>query len=317
MKKSLSVLTALIITVLSVLSAAAVDYKKLPTEFSHPDYPGIEFENDFDDNLSVTGYTGTDPVLVVPETVYNKNVTRFEEKALKSNTVVQSVIMNDLMTNIRQRAFYQCSNLSNVYYSKNLQVVSSYAFAYDAQLSSAFLRNTLVRQIANNSYMNCAKLEYISLPDTLENIDGAAFEKTMLRKVVIPSGTTTIGARSFANIPSLEKFYAPGSLVIIGTDAFVNSPNVTVYTPEGSEMQTYCENNNIKYETLSEEDFPSRLPGDTNGDRELNINDVTFMQREIAGYKTDFYADNCDFNGDCKFNINDATDVQLRIVGLK
>ena len=317
MKKIFSLIIAIVIAALSVLSAAAADYSRYKTEFSHTDYPGLQFENDFDDNLSVTGYTGSDSALVIPDTVYNKSVTRFEEKALKGNTVVKSIIMNDNMTNIRQRAFYQCTNLSHFYYSGNLQVISSYAFSYDAQLVSAFLRNTIVRQVANNSYMSCSNLEYVSLPDTLENIDGAAFEKTKVRKIVIPGGTTTVGARSFANNSNLQKFYAPASVTIIGSDVFYNSPNVTVYTPENSEMQKYCENNNINFVTLSEDDFPSRLLGDTNGDGELSINDVTFMQREIAGYKTDFLPDNCDFNGDCRFNINDATDVQLSLVGLK
>ena len=82
-------------------------------------------------------------------------------------------------------------------------------------------------------------------------------------------------------------------------------------------MQTYCQEKNIKCEVLSEENFPSRILGDTNGDNEVNINDVTFIQREIAGYKTGFYPDNCDYNGDCKLNINDATDIQYHIVGLK
>lgn len=309
MKRIISLAIALIIASLAVVSVNAA--------LTHPDYPGLEFANDFDDNLSVTGYTGEDPVLVVPAMVYDKAVTRFEEKALMSNNVVQSVNMNDNMTNIRQRALYQCKSLTYVYYSKKLQVVSSYAFAYDTQLPSALLRNTAVRQVANNAYMSCSNLGFVSFPDTLESIENSAFEKTAVRKIVIPNGVGSIGARCFSYASKLEKIYVPASVLTIGTDVLYNSPNVTVYTPEGSAMQTYCENKNINYVNLSEEDFPSRLVGDVNGDREVNINDVTVMQREIAGYNTDFYCDNCDVDCNCKFNIDDATEVQLRLVGLK
>ncbi|MCR5653570.1 MAG: leucine-rich repeat protein [Ruminococcus sp.] len=308
MKKLISITAAFIIAAMSVISAGA---------FVHPDYPGIELANDFDDNLSVTGYSGTDPVLVVPETVYNKPVTRFEEKALRENTVIRSVIMHDNMTNVRQRAMYQCKNLSYVYYSKKLEVIGKYAFAYNSSLTSAFLRNTSIRELYDDVYLSCANLEYVSLPDTLTQIDGAVFEKTAVRKIVIPNGVTFIGSRCFADALKLEKIYVPASVEVINTGVLANAANVTVYTPEGSAMQTYCEENNIRFENLSEDKFPSRLLGDTNGDRELDINDVTFIQREIAGYKTDFYPDNCDFNGDCKLNINDATDIQLRLVGLK
>lgn len=317
MKKALSLVTALSIAAFSVLSVAAADIPKNPTEFQHSDYPGIDFANDWDDNLMVTGYTGTDSRLIVPEVVYNKNVLRFEENALEGNTVVQSVIMNDNMTNIRDRAFYQCSNLSYFYYSPKLQVIGKSVFTYDSKLTCAFMRNTVVNQIDSNAYMNCSNLEYVSLPDSLKSINGAGFYGTAVRKIVIPSGAEIIGARSFAYNSKLLKIYVPASVTSIGTDVLYNSPNVTVYTPEDSAMQTYCQNNNINCETLSEENFPSRLLGDTNGDKEVNINDVTFIQREIAGYKTDFYPDNCDYNGDCKMNINDATDIQQHIVGLK
>ena len=317
MKKILSLIIALIIAALSVLSAAAAVSPKRPVEFEHNDYPGIEFANDWDDNLMVTGYTGTNPELVVPETVYNKQVTRFESNALDNNTVVKSVIMNDNMTMIRSWAFNKCTNLSYVYYSKKLQVIEKNAFSYDDSLTSAFLRNTLVRSIYANAYMSCPNLEYVSLPDTMESIEGAGFYKTAIRKLVIPSGTTTIGARSFAQDTKLEKLYVPASVENIGSSVLDGSTNVTVYTPENSAMYTYCQDNSINCEALSEEDFPSRLLGDTNGDKEVNINDVTFIQREIAGYKTDFYPDNCDYNGDCKLNINDGTDIQLHIVGLK
>lgn len=317
MKKALSLIIALIIAAFSVLSAAAADVPSKPTEFQHKDYPGIEFANDWDDNLMVTGYTGTDPALVVPETVYNKDVLRFEENALENNTVVQSVIMNDNMTNVRDRAFYKCTNLSHIYFSKKLQVIGKNVFNYDTNLTNAFLRNTDVNEIGANSYMSCSNLEYVSLPDSMKTINGSAFNGTSVRKIVLPSSVETINARSFANNKKLEKIYVPASVTIIGTAVLSGSTDVTVYTPNDSAMQEYCQNNNINYETLSEENFPSRLLGDTNGDKEVNINDVTFIQRELAGYKTDFYPDNCDYNGDCKLNINDATDIQYHIVGLK
>ena len=285
--------------------------------FTTSEYPGIVFINDYDDNFSVSGYTGDDSVLVVPETVYKKNVTRFDEKALWRNSVVESVIMNDIMTKVKQRAFYGCENLSYVYYSKKLEIIDDSAFSYNSSICSAFLGNTVIRQLGSNAYLNCENLKYVSLPDSLETINGAAFEKTALRKIVLPGKTKILGARSFAHNKKLKKLYVPASVTTIGTDILYGSDNVTVYTPEGSAMQTYCEEHGIDYKKTSEDIFPSRLPGDTNGDGEADVNDVTFIQRELAGYETDFFPDNCDIDGNCRLNINDAAELQYRIVGFK
>lgn len=308
MKKVGSIFVAALIAVLAAVSAGALQ---------SPDYPGLEFANDTDDNLVVSGYTGSNPVLEIPEKIYDKNVLRIGEKSLKGNSVISSLIMNDNMTNIRARALYQCPNLSYVYYSKNLEVIWDYAFGYNkTNITSAFLRNTAVREIGAGAYMECNNLEYLSLPDTLEQLDGTVFNNTAIRKVYLPGDVKTIGARCFAYCSNLKEVYVPASVTSIGTDVFFGSDNLTVYTPENSAMYEYCQSNGINCAVLGEDKFPSRLLGDTNGDYDLTINDVTFIQRELAGYKTDFCADNCDFNGDCKLDINDATMLQLKLVGL-
>lgn len=307
MKRIVSVILAAVVFALGAFSASA---------FSHKDYPGLDFSNDFDDNLIVTGYTGENPVVVVPETVLGKSVLRIDTEALKGNTVVRKLVMNDNMTKVRAYGMRNCSALESVYYSKSLVVLEKYAFAYNPKLMSAFLRNTQTNELEVGVYYKTA-VEYVSLPDTMLRLNNMAFQDTKLRIINIPDGATSIGNFCFADCPDLERVYIPASVTRIGTDAFLNSNKVTVYTEEGSAAQTYCDTNGINCSVITADEFPSRLLGDVNGDGELDINDVTYIQRELLDYKTDFYSDNCDYNGDCILNIDDATEIQLHLAGLK
>ncbi len=276
---------------------------------------GVEVANDFDDQLAVTGYSGTDPVVTIPETAYNKVIRRFDLKAFYNNQVVETVIMHDNMTQVKKWALKSCSNLKNVYFSKSLAVLYDQSFAYDPKLTSALLRNTEINELNVGVFTNSG-VEYVALPDTLKSVYGTVFEKTQIRRINLPSGVTQVGNRCFANCEKLTEVYIPASVTKLGEDVFRNTPNVTVFTTEGSAAQNYCSENGVNCQVIGSDKFPSRLVGDVNGDGVVNINDVTFIQRELLGYKTNFYPDNCDFDGNCVFNIDDATKIQLRLVGL-
>ncbi len=307
MKKIVSLIIAAAVLAATAFSAGAL---------TAPGYPGVQLANDWDDQLTVTGYTGDDPVVRIPETAYDKVVKRIDQKAFYNNQIVEKLIMHDNMTQVKKWGVRSCPNLKNVYYSKSLVVLYDQAFSYNSKLTSAFLRNTALDEMNVGVYMSSA-VEYVSLPDTLKSIYATVFENTKVRRVDIPDGVTQIGNRCFAGCAQLEAVYIPASVKKLGEDVFRNSDNVTVYTTQGSAAQKYCSENNVNCVVINEDEIPSKLLGDVNGDKDVNINDVTFMQRELAGYKTDFYPQNCDYDNNCIFDINDATRLQLDLAGFR
>ena len=306
MKKLLSLLLAVTIFAIGTVAASALQSKL---------FPGLELKNDWDDNFMVTGYAGEAPAVVVPLQEYGKTVLRIDTNALNGNEVIQKLTMNDSMTNIRESGVRACPLLKEVYFSKSLKALEKYAFAQNPKLTSAFLRNTKLKEVGIGAFWTTST-EYVSLPDTLEKLENMAFQNTKVRMINIPDTVSSIGTYCFADCPELEKVYIPASVKSILSDAFTRSDKVTVYTTEGSAAKAYCAANGINCEIIT--DFPSRLEGDVNGDGKLDINDATYIQEEILGYKmVDFYADNSDYNSDCVLNIDDATEIQLHLAGLK
>lgn len=280
-------------------------------------YPDFEFDADYDNAYSVTGYSGSEGEVYIPETLYNREIKRVSEKAFYKNSVVNSLFMHDNMTVVNKWAFRNCPNLSRVYFSKGLAVLWDFAFAQDAKLKYALLRNTNLRSVYQSCFYNDVSLKYISLPDTLETIGPSAFSKTALETVVIPKSVTLIDSRAFSDNENLLSIYIPSSVEKIGGDVFENSDNVTVYVSADSAVEKYCKENSVKYQVIDESEFPSEIIGDVDNNRKLDVRDATLIMKKVAKLNSVFFSQNCDYNSDCELNIIDATIIMRDIAGIK
>jgi hypothetical protein len=100
-------------------------------------------------------------------------------------------------------------------------------------------------------------------------------------------------------------------VIFIQPNAF-DWQNITIRCYEGSYAHNFASEKNIPYELI--EDV---MLGDANGDNRVNINDVTAVQRYIAGLESlsDSSAFAADVNQDGKIIITDATTIQIFIAG--
>ncbi len=314
MKKLLSFSFSFIfIITLFMFSVVSVNAETL---VSWPDFPDYVFQVDImDENgnetYAVGSYSGTDPNPVIPEVVHTHTVKRLGEKCFYNNDVVETITMHDGMTNMRKWAARNCDNLKSVYFSKNLQVIYDVALAYNPVMDTALLRNTKVNELAKSVFNSDVSLKYLSLPDALKTIGDYVFYKCTMEKIVLPENVEEIGAYTFANSPDLKALYVPATVKKISDKAFRSTENVTVYCLADSYAEEFCITNSIKYEIITEEQYPSNLLGDVNNDKVVNGKDAIVMTQVLAGMENiDFYSQNCDVNGDCKFNVEDISYLQ-------
>lgn len=132
--------------------------------------------------------------------------------------------------------------------------------------------------IGGGAFSNCTGLKSVTIPNSITSITSYAFAYcTSLTIVNIPDSVTSIGEGSFLYCTSLKNISIPNSVINIGEWAFSYStglindnPNLTIYGYTNSYVQSYAQNNNIKFTAISEDIAVESI--------NLNKNSITLMQ---------------------------------------
>ena len=159
--------------------------------------------------------------------LYNKDKTALiiypSKKAGTEFAIPESVKL------IREYAFNDCLNLTNITMSNNVEQLSSNSFAHCANITSITLSNKITEIPDQHCFGWCAKLETVNLPEGLIRIGNYAFSQcTNLASLTIPSTVRSIGAGAFAS--SLRTLVFAGSMRDITMDSNwsrnINNPQI-------------------------------------------------------------------------------------------
>lgn len=135
----------------------------------------------------ITGYNGTDTVVVIPSKINGITVETIGHTAFRYSSVT-SVTIPDSVTFISDSAFAYCSNLTNISIPNSVTSIGFSAFG------------------------GCTKLESITLPSSLRSISEALFSGcSQLTTIHIPVSVTSIENDAFDGCPSLMTVTYPGS----------------------------------------------------------------------------------------------------------
>lgn len=130
-------------------------------------------------------------------------VYNFEIKVPKD---VKNVEFDPSVTEIHEKAFEECGNLSVIHIPEG------------------------VMRIRTGAFSNCSSLTKISLPSSLTNIEKGAFSKCFsLTEIIFPLkiGVTEIHERTFEDCPCLSAINIPEGIASIGAGAFSNCSSLT------------------------------------------------------------------------------------------
>ncbi|HHT24906.1 MAG TPA: leucine-rich repeat protein [Clostridiaceae bacterium] len=218
--------------------------------------------------IKITGYTGTNTDVDIPEKINGKPVTSigmraFEEKGLTSITIpnniteiadfafssnqLTSVTIPNSVTRIAGCTF-SSNRLTSVTIPNSVTQIAYYAFG-DNQLTSVTIPDSVlylagfngnkltditipnsVTEIGWAAFAN-NQLTNVTIPDSVTEIADLAFESNQLTSVIIPSSVTTIRDRAFFN-NKLSEINIPASVTLIHADAFSNNKLLSVNLPD-------------------------------------------------------------------------------------
>lgn len=154
-----------------------------------------------DATCMITGYTGTETELVLPNHAPNGRA----------------------VTAIGQQAFYKCSSLTSVTIPSSVTSIGDDAFCYCNSLTSVTIPNSVTR-ISSMAFRYCSSLTSVTIPNSVTSIGSEAFSYcSRLTSVYIWGKETTIASRSFSSChPDLIVYGWPDS----DTEAYCKEYNI-------------------------------------------------------------------------------------------
>ena len=147
------------------------------------------------------------------------------------NQKIESYIIPDSVTKIRDSAFSDCSSLSNIVIPDSVTAIGDFAFSGCSSLSNIVIPDS-VTAIGDSAFSDCSSLSNIVIPNGVTAIgDGAFFGCSSLPNIVIPNSVTSIGDCAFSDCSSLPNIVIPDSVTSIGDCAFSGCsslPNIVI-----------------------------------------------------------------------------------------
>ena len=169
---------------------------------------------------TVTGYDGSDTVIVIPDSVGGIPVTKIADNAFKDKQRITSITVPDSVTSIGSYAFRGCSSLVSVVIPDSVTSIGDYAFYYCSSLVSVVIPDS-VTSIGDAAFRGCSSLVSVVIPNSVTSIGSDAFYYCeSLVSVVIPDSVTSIGSEAFCACDSLVSVTIPDSVTSIGSWAF-------------------------------------------------------------------------------------------------
>ncbi|MCH5298418.1 MAG: leucine-rich repeat protein [Ruminococcus sp.] len=239
--------------------------------------------------ISLYDWDNRSTTLTVPEKLGNNYFYEIGDYSIRGNSVITVLDLKNAkrLNRIGIMAFENCPNISG----------------------EVFIPFT-VGQIGLGAFQGCTSLETATIDANVSAIPAQCFNDcTSLKNVALPSMLSRIEKFAFADCTSLESILIPKNVVYIDPTAFENDDNLVIHCYANSTAHQFAVENGYKFFLVD------RILGDVNGDRSIDILDVTRIQKYRADLVTfdEAELERADVNGDGKVTIRDATLIQMFI----
>jgi len=191
--------------------------------------------------VTITGYTGTNSVVVIPDTITGLPVTAIEFFCLDDltwNLSLTSVTIPNSVTSIGDSAFGFCASLTNVTIGNGVTSIGDFAFSglgddgklYGCPLMNITIPNS-VTNIGADAFASCTKLSNVNLGNGVTSVGRGTFSDCInLTSIMIPNSVTSIGDYAFYECYSLTTVTIPNSVTNLGAGAFAYCIDLTSIT---------------------------------------------------------------------------------------
>ncbi len=161
--------------------------------------------------------------LRIPETYNGEPVVAIADEGFMGWYKMEQVIFTKNIKTIGESAFYNCGNLTNIWFPANspIETIGYRAFAKCSKLETIDLMLTDLNYIGERAFEDCTLLKNIQLRWNMTKIEAATFRRcSSLKWVAVYAPIEEIGESAFSGCTSLEWIELPKTVETIKTDAF-------------------------------------------------------------------------------------------------
>lgn len=199
-----------------------------------------------DGNIAIDRYWGTgggDVVIVVPQEINGKKVTKISTEAF-NRVYAKAVVLGENITELSTKSFTSVS-LDKLVIAGPVVKLEEDTFGSSTVLAIS-LPKTL-EEIGIGAFNMC-NIDEIKFPSSLKKIGDSAFINSGLKKVYFEGGQVEVGMMAFSNCRELTEVHISDGDVQFGQYVFERTDNVTIFTSSGSAAEEYAKANGINYE---------------------------------------------------------------------
>ena len=168
----------------------------------------------------ITGYSGKEKKLNIPQEVNGLTVTGIGDGAFYNHKTILSAVIPAGVRVIGRNAFSMCERLAEVTLPEGLEEIGEAAFSDCEKLAAVTLPDSLA-VLGDFAFRGCKGMRTISVPGGVREIPFCAFcSCERLISVTIREGTEAIGEEAFSYCIRLENVTIPDSVREISQNAF-------------------------------------------------------------------------------------------------
>jgi len=204
----------------------------------------LTFITNEDNTITITGYTGSNDVVVIPATTNGYPITSIGDNAFFSDFGLTNVTISPGITSIGLSAFWNCVNLASVAIPNSVTNIGTNAFNSCFSLTNVIIPAG-VTSIGNYAFVYCTNLAAINVDSAnavYSSTDGVLFNKEQTILMQFPSGKSgsysipssvtnladeAFGLSAYSQYPfpynvcaGLTNLIVPGSIVDLSVGAF-------------------------------------------------------------------------------------------------
>ena len=190
--------------------------------------PNISVAHDFEVNGIYYNIDGDKAIVTYKGTSYYNSADYSGEVSIPSSVTHDGTTYS--VTSIGERAFYDCTGLTEITIPNSVTSIGHYAFYHCRGMTSITIPNS-VTSIGQSAFTGCTGLTSITIPNSVTSIGSGAFSVcTGLTSITIPNSVTSIGQSAFSGCTGLTEITIPNSVTSIGQTAFSGCTGLTEIT---------------------------------------------------------------------------------------